>query len=85
MTATNDPAMRYVVALEAINQEVARMTAERIQEEDKESPSPAILEYLKSRISSLALLKQYLTRKDIAAIDAIISGSLISVKGTVNA
>jgi hypothetical protein len=69
--------MRYVLAREVINQEMARVTAERIREEERESPSPAILVYLDSHMSSLVLLEQLLANKeDMAAIDAILNGSL---------
>ncbi|MDR2208481.1 MAG: hypothetical protein LBE22_05860 [Azoarcus sp.] len=82
---TPDPAMRYILALEAIDQEVARITVERIHEMDREAPSPAILAYLRSCMTALAWLRQNLAHKDMDAIDAILSRSLFSIKGPENA
>ncbi|MDR2207482.1 MAG: hypothetical protein LBE22_00685 [Azoarcus sp.] len=80
-TPAPDSATRYEAAIDAIDQEVARITAEHVRETRRETngepSSRAISEYLESCVSSLILLKQYLGRRDTAAIDAILDGSLI--------
>ncbi|MDR2208483.1 MAG: hypothetical protein LBE22_05870 [Azoarcus sp.] len=78
--AATDSATRYEAAIDAIDQEVARVTLEYVRETKRKPPSSTISEYLQSRVASLILLKQYLARKDTAAIDAILNGSLISIK-----
>lgn len=65
---TNDPIIRYELALEAINDECARIEAARSEEAQKAEPSPAMLKYLDDQIAALIQLENTLEPKDVDAI-----------------
>ena len=72
-TAT-DPGMRYVLAREAINQEISRLMSDRIQEQEKTEPCATLLKYFDMHMVALESLWTSLSLKDTAAIDAIMDG-----------
>ena len=74
-----DPVMPYVVALEGVNRECARLEVKHIREEEKEAPSPVLLEFLDAQVIPLHLLHYNLSPENTAAIDAILSKNWLAV------
>ena len=76
---SDDPAMRYVVACEAINGECARVSGKGIREEDKEMPCAVLVEFLEIQATVLQLFHHDLCPEHTAAIDAILNRNRLAV------
>lgn len=69
---TKDPIIRLEVALEAINRERASVMAELMQEEKKDKPNKALIEFLKTQTQAFIKLGKSLDFNDTEAVDTII-------------
>ncbi|MCL2875368.1 MAG: hypothetical protein FWF12_03560 [Betaproteobacteria bacterium] len=74
----DDPTNRYALAREAIDRERAHLETERLQEEEREVPSHALLKYLDTQMNALLALWEKLSLEDTAAMDSILNGIAIA-------
>ncbi|MDR3298779.1 MAG: hypothetical protein LBU43_01945 [Candidatus Accumulibacter sp.] len=80
---SDDPVVRYEVALECIWAERGQFFQASMAEEKKPNPSPALVKYYDDEIQALFSLEENLSSKDTAAIDAILNRNVFHAMRTV--